>query len=130
MICHRALLLRAPGPVLIALSLLAVCACSKPADPNVIRVDPEVVPRNYSSAPAATAGKPEPIYSTTLVIQLAELALKDRGVNIADRSVAVSFIDGVYTVTFAAPSDDATAVDYKVEVSAGTSKILKVQTTR
>ena len=38
--------------------------------------------------------------------------------------------DGVYTVTFEKPPDEPMNCDYKVEIDADTSKILKVVTTR
>lgn len=72
----------------------------------------------------------EPIYSTSVTIRMAELLLRERGLSYEDRSVMVSFCEGVYTVIFEKPPDETISCDYKVEIDADTSKILKVVTTR
>ena len=75
-------------------------------------------------------GKGEPIYSTSVAIRLAELALKREGVDFSDRGVLVSFCEGVYTVTFEKPGNDISAIDFVVNIDADTSKVIKVVTSR
>ena len=105
------------------LLLLAVnCSASRErSDVEVKSVETEVVKSKDGG---------EPIYSTSVAIRMAELILKERGLSFEDRSVMVSFCEGVYTVTFERPTDQPTSCDYRVEIDADTSKILKVVTTR
>lgn len=107
-----------------ALMSLVLGGCSAAADKpgvEVRRVETEVV---------KSQDRGEPIYSTSVAIRMAELILKERGLSFDDRSVLVSFCEGVYTVTFERPSDQPASCDYRVEIDAGNSKILKVVTTR
>lgn len=107
-----------------ALMSLALGGCSAAADKpgvEVQRIETEVV---------KSQGGGEPIYSTSVAIRMAELILKERGLSFDDRSVLVSFCEGVYTVTFEKPSDQPAGCDYRVEINAENSKILKVVTTR
>jgi hypothetical protein len=106
------------------LMLVVLTGCAAPqekATTDVRRIEAEVV---------SSKNKGEPIYSTSVAIRMAELIMKERGLSYQDRSVMVSFCEGVYTVTFEKPSDETTSCDYKVEIDADTSKILKVVTTR
>lgn len=102
--------------------LLTGCSASgeKP-DAPVQRVETEVV---------KSRDKGEPIYSTSVAIRMAELIMKERGLSFDDRSVLVSFCEGIYTVTFERPPDQPASCDYQVKIDAETSKILKVVTTR
>jgi hypothetical protein len=104
--------------------LALAVGCSAPrerSDVEIKSVETEVVESN---------SRGEPIYSTSVAIRMAELLLKERGLSFEDRSVMVSFCEGVYTVTFERPADQPTNCDYRVEIDADTSKILKVVTTR
>lgn len=107
----------------LSLLVLAVgCSSSREkSDVEVKSVETEVV---------KSRDRGEPIYSTSVAIRMAELILKERGLSFEDRSVMVSFCEGVYTVTFERPTDQPTSFDYRVEIDADTSKILKVVTTR
>lgn len=86
--------------------------------------------RSIETEVVKSQGRGEPIYSTSVAIRMAELILKERGLSFDDRSVLVSFCEGIYTVTFERPSDQPASCDYRVEIDAETSKILKVVTTR
>lgn len=106
------------------LLLVLAVGCSAPrerSDVEVKSVETEVV---------KSKNRGEPIYSTSVAIRMAELILKERGLSFEDRSVMVSFCEGVYTVTFERPVDQPTSCDYRIEIDADTSKILKVVTTR
>jgi ribosome biogenesis SPOUT family RNA methylase Rps3 len=123
---------------LLWLVLAAVCAagsaallgvplgtgCSSP------RENPDVEVKSVETEVVKSRDRGEPIYSTSVAIRMAELILKERGLSFDDRSVLVSFCEGIYTVTFEKPSDQPASCDYKVEIDADTSKILKVVTTR
>ena len=107
---------------LLLLGVLVGCAATgeKP-DTAVQRIEMEV---------NSPKDKGEPIYSTSVAIRMAELLLRERGLSYEDRSVMVSFCEGVYTVTFEKPPDEPMSCDYQVEIDADTSKVLKVTTTR
>lgn len=99
------------------------CSCaSGPVNPDLIREESQV----------AEAGKHlkegEPVESTSMAIFLAELALKEKGVDFGDRNVTVSFCDGVYTVVFEKKPEQVTACDYLVQIEAASSRIVKVVT--
>ncbi len=118
-------MLRVPPLLLIACLTWAGCSSD---DPNVKRVEVEVVKKSEAVAVNHT-GKPEPVYSTSFAIRLAELALKEQGVtDCGTRNVAVSFCDGIYTVTFERPSDRVMAKDYAVDIESDTSRIVRVDT--
>ncbi len=72
--------------------------------------------------------KGEPVTSTSFAIRLAELALRERGLDPAERSVAVSFGEDNYSVTYERPMDSVTARDWVVSIEATTSRILQVKT--
>ena len=107
---------------LLLLGVLVGCAApgEKPGT-AVQRVEMEV---------SSPKDKGEPIYSTSVAIRMAELLLRERGLSCESRSVMVSFCEGVYTVTFEKPPDEPMNCDYRVEIDANTSKVLKVVTTR
>ena len=112
---------------LLLISCLGLCwgACSAD-DSNIIRVEVEVQKKSESVV-ARHTGKPEPVYSTSFAIRLAELALKEQGVQDCQRrNVAVSYCDGFYTVTFERPPNKVQAKDYAVDIEAETSRIVKV----
>lgn len=104
---------------------LVSCAGNKE---SIKRVEVDVQKKSQAEA-SGFMGKPSPVYSTSFAIRLAELALKDRGITDCEkRSVAISFCDGVYSVTFERPEDVVFAKDYVVQISADTSRILSVDT--
>lgn len=118
--------LRAPI-LLFSIAHLAWAGCSSD-DPNVRRVEVEVVKKSQSEVTKHT-GKPEPVYSTSFAIRLAELALREQGVTDCQRrNVAVSYCDGIYTVTFERPEDRVMAKDYAVDIESDTSRIVRVDT--
>jgi hypothetical protein len=86
---------------LLLLGVLGGCAApgEKPGT-AVQRVETEV---------SSSKDRGEPIYSTSVAIRVAELLLRERGLSYEDRSVMVSFCEGVYTVTLreaARPTDE------------------------
>jgi adenine C2-methylase RlmN of 23S rRNA A2503 and tRNA A37 len=87
-----------------------------------------VTPEIQSKVAATSTG--EPIYSTSMAMRLAELALREEGVSYSERNMMVSFCDNVYTVTFEKKPDDIKGCDFTVDIDANTSKILKVVTKR
>ncbi|NMB75325.1 MAG: hypothetical protein GYA21_09360 [Myxococcales bacterium] len=108
--------------------LLSACAAT---DDQVLRVEPPIEHKGRpvaSGAPAAPASGEEPIYSTSTAITLAELSLKAAGAEPRDRSVQVSFCDGLYTVTFERPESEAGACDFVVVIDGKTSRVVKVVT--
>jgi hypothetical protein len=107
-----------------ALLSLALGCCSAPAE------KPDVEVHSVETEVVKSQDRGEPIYSTSVAIRMAELILKERGLSFDDRSVLVSFCEGIYTVTFERPSDQPASSDYRVEIDAETSKILKVVTKR
>ena len=107
--------------VLLSFLLPSCSASGEKSGAQVQSIETEVV---------KSKDKGEPIYSTSVAIRMAELIMKERGLSFEDRSVLVSFCEGVYTVTFERPSDQPASCDYRVEIDADTSKILKVVTTR
>ncbi len=111
---------------LFALTLCGlVCGCAQEST-NVKRVEVDVQKKSQAEA-NGFMGKPSPVYSTSFAIHLAELALKERGImDCSRRSVAVSYCDGVYSVTFEKPEDVVLAKDYIVEINADTSRIMNV----
>jgi hypothetical protein len=104
-----------------SLALGGCSAVAEKSDTEVQRIETEVV---------KSQDRGEPIYSTSVAIRMAELILKERGLSFDDRSVLVSFCEGVYTVTFERPSGQPASCDYRVEIDAENSRILKVVTTR
>ncbi|MFN2164901.1 MAG: hypothetical protein ACK2U9_01415 [Anaerolineae bacterium] len=109
-----------------ALALALILPACASDDPQVKRVEVEVQTKGESLA-AGSGLAPEPVRSTSLAIRMAELALREKGVEDADRrTVAVSYCDGIYTVTFERPEDQVKARDYVVEIDAATSHIVKV----
>jgi hypothetical protein len=104
--------------------LALVAGCSAPQE------NPDVEVKSVETEVIKSGDRGVPIYSTSVAIRMAELILKERGLSFDDRSVLVSFCEGIYTVTFEKPSDQPIGCDYKVEIDADTSKILKVVTTR
>lgn len=106
---------------------LGLAGCSAD-DPNVKRVEVEVVKKSEAVAhQARPSSKPEPVYSTSFAIRLAELALRESGIRDCERrNVAVSYCDGVYTVTFERPESVVGAQDYRVHIEAETSRIVKL----
>ncbi len=115
-------------------SLFAIVLCSVGANgcshesQSIKRVEVDVQTKTQSEA-RGLLGKPTPVYSTSFAIRLAELALKERGVVDCDkRSVAISFCDGVYSVTFEKPEDSVFSKDYVVDINADTSRIIRVDT--
>ena len=116
-------------PILAIACSLAWAACASD-DPNIKRVEVEVQSKTESLVPSFT-GKPEPVYSTSFAMRLADLALREKGMRDHERrNVAVSFCDGIYTVTYERPQNMVTAKDYVVAIDAGTSRILKVDSGR
>jgi ribosome biogenesis SPOUT family RNA methylase Rps3 len=107
-----------------AFFLLVLGGCSAP------RENPDVEVKSVDTEVVKSQNRGEPIYSTSVAIRMAELILKERGLSFEERSVMVSFCEGVYTVTFEKPADQTTSCDYQVEIDADTSKILKVVTSR
>ena len=100
--------------------LLLACATTQ-EDPDVVKMTVEREVQDHKSSG-------EPIYSTSVAIYLAELALKREGVDFKDRNMAVSFCDGVYTVTFEKPHDRPLTCDYTVAINANNSEIIDVVT--
>ena len=72
--------------------------------------------------------KGEPVTSTSFAIRLAELVLRERGLDPSERSVLVSFCDDNYSVTYERPLDSALARDWVVCIEATTSRIMHVKT--
>ena len=106
-----------------------VSACADESQ-SIKKVEVDVQKKSQAEA-GGFMGKPSPVYSTSFAIRLAELALKERGVmDCEKRSVAISFCDGVYSVTFERPDDVVFAKDYVVEISADTSRIIRIDTGR
>jgi hypothetical protein len=103
---------------------LAVLTAGCAAGDEAIRVTPETQTR----VAAAVSG--EPIYSTSIAIYLAELALRDKGVTYENRNMSVSFCDNVYTVVFEKDSADVQGCDYTIKINANNSKIISVVTMR
>ncbi len=104
---------------------LAVAACAGD-EGRVKRVEVEVLTKSQAASRGA-GGRPEPVYSTSFAIRLAELALKEAGaMDCHRRDVAVSYCDGVYTVTFERPPAKVMVKDYRVAIEADTSRILQV----
>ena len=69
----------------------------------------------------------EPVYSTSVAIRLAELTLKQMGIDSKERAVAVSYCDGMYTVTFRRPPEMVMAKDFVIDIDADTSRIIRVE---
>jgi len=95
------------------------------ADEEVDSSEDELDP---AVAVAAVTREGEPVYSTSLAISLAEVALRREGVDYSERGVMVSYMEGVYTVVFEKPPSQAMGADFKVSIDAQTSRILKVKT--
>lgn len=87
-----------------------------------------ITPQTQSKVAAASSG--EPIYSTSIAIYLAELALRDKGVSYENRNMSVSFCDNVYTVVFEKDPSDVKGCDYTIKINANNSKIMSVVTMR
>lgn len=110
-------------------------ACAGPSGEliGVDTQDPEVTSpavEKFTVALSESDNKGEPVYTTSLAIAMAERALNGKGVAFKDRSLALSYCDEIYTITFERPEDEREGADYVVEIDARTSKILKVTTTR
>jgi hypothetical protein len=110
----------------LALGLAAVGAGCAGDEGRVKRVEVEVLTKSQAASRGA-GGKPEPVYSTSFAIRLAELALKEAGaMDCHRRDVTVSYCDGIYTVTFERPPAKVMAKDYRVAIEADTSRILQL----
>jgi hypothetical protein len=109
---------------MLILSVVVLSGCAAPEEKSDDAV------RSAGVEAGGSKQKGEPIYSTSVAIRMAELILRERGLFYEDRSVLVSFCEGIYTVVFERPSGETMSCDYKVEIDANTSKILKVVTTR
>jgi hypothetical protein len=108
----------------------AACASDVPNVKGVKRVEVEVQSKTESLVSSFT-GKSESVYAASFAIRLADLALREKGLrDYARRNVVVSYCDGIYTVTYERPEDKMTAKDYVVDIDAGTSRILKVDSGR
>jgi len=88
----------------------------------------QVTPETQTRVAAAASG--EPIYSTSIAIYLAELALRDKGMTYENRNMSVSFCDNIYTVVFEKDPGDVRGCDYTIMINANNSKILSVITMR
>jgi len=122
--------LRATTRLLLICCLLPWLPGCAADDPSVVKVEVEVQKKSEAVV-ARGSSKPEPVYSTSFAIRLAELTLKERGVkDCMRRNVAVSYCDGIYTVTFERPTDKVQAKDYLVDIEAETSRIVRVDTGR
>ena len=116
-------------PIACALAWVG-CAGDDPNVKGIKRVEVEVQSKTESLIPSFT-GKSEPVYSTSFAMRLADLALREKGKRDHERrNVAVSYCDGIYTVTYERPENKVTAKDYVVDIDAGTSRILKVDSGR
>jgi hypothetical protein len=118
--------------VIAALTAALACAGCAGDDPNVKRVEVEVVKKSAAVVQASrSSSRPEPVYSTSFAIRLAELALKESGVQDCERrNVAVSYLEGIYTVVFERPESHINTADYRVCIEAETSRIVLVDTGR
>ncbi len=115
------------GALALLLPLLLFACAAK--DDGFVRVEVPVEPRARPAAVEPTgAGKDEPIYSTSTAINLAELTLKAAGAEPRDRGVQVSYCEGLYTVTFERPENEAGACDFVVVIDGKTSRVVKVVT--
>jgi len=92
---------------------------------------PQQTSEKYTVEQELALGNPhegEVIYATSRAIDIAQMALQQKGVDYAERGVMVSFCDGIYTVTFEKPHNAYDACDFKVDIDAENSKILAVVT--
>ena len=80
-----------------------------------------------STESVLSSDQTEPVYSTSVAIRLAELTLKQMGIDSKERTVLVSFCDGLYTVTFQRPPEMVMAKDFVIDIDADTSRIIRVQ---
>ena len=115
--------------------LFFAAGCAGPAEEGYTSVEMKVERKNTETDKNQVVAqlrdlKPEPVYSTSVAINLAELAMKGAGVDFKRRNVAVSFCDGVYTVTFERPETDAISCDFTVDIDANSSRVLKVVTAK
>jgi hypothetical protein len=105
---------------------IASCAATNAEGTTSVEMDVE----NTNVPLTMRMEKPQPIYSTSLAINMAELAVRNAGKKVEDRNVKVSFCDGVYSVVFEKHSKDMMDCDYLVDIDAGTSRVLKIVTSK
>jgi hypothetical protein len=99
-------------------SWLIDCAAGKSPHPPPAR---EVVILERS--PSLNQGEPVP--NGEMAVDLAELALTQKGIDCRDFVPRVSFFEDVYQVTFDSKSDLKGYPTYKVEINAKTSEVIK-----
>jgi len=85
-------------------------------------------PERHEQVTNLKVGKPglesgQPLNSPELAAMLAELVLVEQGHDCSDCRSAISFCEGIYTITF---SNRAGAGRYQVNIDARNSRILKV----
>lgn len=90
--------------------------------------NPDVVEKSVVARAGKSKYDGEPVTSSSIAIYLAELALREKGVEGGDRNVMVSFCDGIYTVTFERPPEKVLDHDYVVSIDAATSRVVEVVT--
>jgi hypothetical protein len=100
---------------LIGLIIALVVGCATVPEENVGRQD----------RPDGT-----PIQSTSEALLMAKMLLRTKGLGVDNRSVGISFCDGIYTITFKKPENSVTAKDYAVNIEAKSGKIVSVVTDR
>ncbi len=99
-------------------SWLADCATGKSPHPQPAR---EIVILERS--PSLNQGEPVP--NGEMAVDLAELALTQKGIDCRDFVPRVSFFEDVYEVTFDSKSDLKGSPAYQVEINAKTSEVIK-----
>ncbi len=97
------------------MGVMLVCSCA--ATPE----RPEKVTGLKVETPGLESG--QPLNSPELAAMLAELVLVEQGHDCSDCRSAISFCEGIYTITF---SKQAGAGRYEVNIDASNSRILKV----
>ncbi len=81
----------------------------------------------FSPRPSS-ANQGEAVHNPTLAYYLADLALAEDGIDTLGRKYKISFFEGIYTITFLKPSDQATSCDYVVDISEDNSDVLRMVT--
>lgn len=115
-------------PMLACALLVAGCATPHPAVVSAPRHDHADRTRVLSrQAPSLLQG--ESLQSASLASQLAEYELARRGVDCDGRRLAVSYCEGVYTVSFHALDRESRVETYTVDIRASDSRILRVTAT-
>jgi hypothetical protein len=103
-----------------------VWSCS--SGPSAVKSVEVAVQKKTTAVTSRPGAKPEPVYSTSFAVRLAELALVEHGIQRRGRQAQVSFMDGIYSILFVRPHSRPMDRDIEVEIDARNSRILNVTT--